>query len=117
MVVENQYPRRKWTVDEDAVICQHYATRGAQICVAQMVDRTVNQVCSRAKAMGIRRDGKRTDMFDGHRTQLQQIAETAYELFGGEFAGAVTREGSTAKVVCNMLRELAAYRNAAGTSE
>jgi hypothetical protein len=48
------------------------------------------------------------------RDQLQQIAETALELFGPSFLGGIYAGGTTADVVCRWLRKLAAIRKATG---
>jgi hypothetical protein len=44
--------------------------------------------------------------------QLQEIAETALELFGAGFTGQIRDGGTTASIVCGWLRMLATIRKA-----
>lgn len=44
--------------------------------------------------------------------QLQQIAETAFDLFGESFLGEIRAGGTTADVVCGWLRILVVIRKA-----
>lgn len=46
------------------------------------------------------------------RDQLQRIAETALELFGADFTSGIRAGRTTADVVCEWLRVLAAIRKA-----
>ncbi len=55
--------------------------------------------------------GERTRECKQRCDQLQQIAETAYELFGDDFTVPIKNGLTTADVICKWLHELAASRD------